>query len=235
MTFKQQLLQPIEGLVRIDSDTGRVYQKDGKLYRSVTSMLSGLSSTAITNWQNRVGMAKAEGIKRQAGNRGAAVHKLCEQYLLNQPVESSMPIFQDDFNKAKRLLDRHIDTVMAVEFQMYSDQLSAAGTSDLIAVWNPQLMNVKPCIAIVDFKTSSRPLYKEKLRNYFIQECAYAIMLEELFGIFASKLVIINLDQSAPTPTVYQVSTIDYYQKTKQIFQVITKQLNSQTESNSIQ
>jgi len=58
----------------------------------------------------------------------------------------------------------------------------------LIAEWDGEL-------AIIDYKTSSKPKIAEWCHSYFMQETAYAIMWEELTGEPIRKLVtIIGVD-----------------------------------------
>ena len=197
MAFKIDLVTPPEGLERIDSDTGRIYKRGDKVYRSVTSVLSKIGADRLDAWKASVGHDKAAGIARAAANRGTIVHKLCEDYLLgkstNQPI---MPIYLDDFKKAKQALDRHIRTIRGVELQLYSDELKAAGTIDLFCDWGISEIREtkKPIIipAIVDFKTKRTKTNPQVLKMHFIQETAYAIMVNELYNIFPERLIIIT-------------------------------------------
>lgn len=226
MTFKIDLVNPVEGLVRHDLETGRVYKKGDKTYRSVTNVLSGFGNKEwLKAWRANVGEVKADGIVRQSANRGSVVHKLCENYLLgaqtNQPV---MPIYLDDFNKAKRVLDKSVKVVRGVELQLYSDEINAAGTTDLFCDWDASVVRDKKAVtvpAVVDFKTKRSTMNVNALKMHFIQGAAYAIMINEIYGIFVPKLVIISLEQDSPVPVLHEARTIDFYEKTKQIFKSI--------------
>lgn len=227
MTFKLDLVPPVEGLERHDLETGRVYKRGDKIYRSVTSVLSGFNKGGLEAWKAWVGEEKAAGIARQSANRGTAVHSLCEDYLLgkktNQPI---MPIYLDDFNKAKRILDKNVKVVRGVELQLYSDEIQAAGTTDLFCEWDISLLRDTKVVttpAIVDFKTKRKEMNASVLKMHFIQEAAYAIMINELYNVFVPKLVIISLEQDSPIPRVYEAKTIDYYEKTKQLFKSTIK------------
>lgn len=225
MTFKLELVKPVEGLERIDSDSGRIYKRGDKTYRSVTSVLSKLGADRLESWKASVGHDKAAAIAKQAANRGTIVHKLCEDYLMgkqtNQPI---MPIYLDDFKKAKQVIDRHVRVVKGVELQLYSDELRAAGTTDVFCEWEvSNIRDVKKliCPAIIDFKTKKSTVNPQVLKMHFIQETAYAIMINELYNVFVPKLVIIALEQNSPLPSVYEARTVDYLDKTKQIFKSI--------------
>jgi genome maintenance exonuclease 1 len=54
-------------------------------------------------------------------------------------------------------------------------------------------------ISIIDFKTSRKKKYPSMIKNYFMQESAYAIMWEERTGQPITQLVtIIAVDESSP-------------------------------------
>ena len=58
---------------------------------------------------------------------------------------------------------------------MWSDSLQMAGQVDCVGVWGDEL-------AIIDFKTSSKPKEEYMAGGWFHQMTAYAIMVEELTG-----------------------------------------------------
>ena len=66
-------------------DGGRGYETpEGKLYPSITTVLSVRNKKGLHEWRKRVGEDVANYIARTAANRGTAVHKMCEDYLNNQ-------------------------------------------------------------------------------------------------------------------------------------------------------
>ena len=66
-------------------DGGRGYETpEGKLYPSITTVLSIRNKKSLHEWRKRVGEDVANYIARTAANRGTAVHKMCEDYLNNQ-------------------------------------------------------------------------------------------------------------------------------------------------------
>ena len=63
---------------------GRGYETpDGKLYPSVTTILSIRNKEGIFEWRKRVGEDVANYVARKAANRGTSVHHMCEDYLNN--------------------------------------------------------------------------------------------------------------------------------------------------------
>ena len=57
---------------------------EGLLYPSVTTITSQHGKDKIIEWRKRVGEEEANRISTKASNRGAKVHKICENYLNNE-------------------------------------------------------------------------------------------------------------------------------------------------------
>lgn len=168
----------------------------GEKYPSITTVLSILSEKSIQAWRKRVGEKEANRISTRASTRGTKVHKLCEDYLNNDPIQlnEEMPLNTEMFLSIKPLLDEKITDIYMQEAPLYSDHLKTAGRVDCVAHYD----NSKhPCI--IDFKTSTRPKKEEKIVNYFLQCAAYAIMFEERTGISVPNLVVmIAVENSEP-------------------------------------
>lgn len=177
---------------QVNSDSGRQYQiPGGKLYPSVTTVLSEYSKQAITEWRNRVGEDEANRVTRVASSRGTRIHKLCENYLGNNPTEYKTPLDRVMFESMKPLLHR-IGNVHVLEHSMYSNHLRLAGTVDCVAEFDGKL-------SVIDFKTASKQKRPEWIENYFMQCAAYAVMYEELYGEPVSRLaVMIGVDDDEP-------------------------------------
>lgn len=176
--FEHQLLQYVQ-LDRVEIDGVRHYNTpDGGCYPSVTTVLSTMSKQGITQWRESVGEEKAARILRQAAARGTATHAICEKYLLNEEgyLKGVMPSNIALFKQLQPYIDKHIGKVYGVEIPLYSHQLKSAGTCDLFC----QLHGIN---AVVDFKTSMRVKKEEHIISYFYQATAYALMIEELYGM----------------------------------------------------
>jgi len=143
-------LSDLQKLPRRNVDGKRLYETpDGRHYPSVTTITSQMSKKAIAEWRARVGNAEANRISTQASNRGTSVHKLCEDYCLNLPMEdNAQPANVEMFKSIKKELDAHVDNIHAVEGFLYSNFLRVAGQVDLIAEYKGKL-------SIIDFKTSN--------------------------------------------------------------------------------
>ena len=178
-------------------DGGRGYETpEGKLYPSITTVLSVRNKKGLHEWRDRVGHDVANYIARTAAQRGTAVHKMCEDFLNNQHLA-----WPDEFEKHKsknflawcmfaQMKDilSNINNIKCLEASLYSDKLKVAGQVDCIAEYKGEL-------SVIDFKTSSKERKDDYNENYYIQTCAYAEMFKERTGQTVDKLVILVVTQ----------------------------------------
>lgn len=188
--------QPIvDELEQVNTETGRYYKTPaGLLYPSVTTVTGLIGKEAIKQWRKRVGDEEANRISAKATKRGTKVHALCEHYIAGHDIDGSKYSITDldSFVGLKRIIDQHLDNIHLQEVRLYSDFLKMAGTVDCIGEYAGRL-------AIVDFKTASKPKQKDYITNYFCQAAAYAIMYEERTGIAVPYIVIIiSVDDDHP-------------------------------------
>jgi len=205
LSFPEDKYVPIE---RIDSELHRLYRvPGGDAFPSVTSVLSMLSDTHISEWRARVGEEEANLVSQRASLRGTAVHELCEDYLNNRLNSVDVnPFILVDFIPIKNVLDISVDNIFHTEIQMFSRRLKSAGTADLIAEFD----GVQ---SIVDFKTSARDKYETDIESYFMQGAAYAFMAYEMFGITLEDIVVIIMRDGDPIAKVFKKKSRDYIGK----------------------
>ena len=189
MSFSHDLIKLNELSVKTEEGK-RLYQTpQGKSYPSVTTVTGILSKDDIQAWRQRIGEEKADQITRAATSRGNEVHKLAELYLKNELFSQSTLFDEPKTNNYKMfealssVLDNKVGIVRAIEAPLYSDVLRVGGRVDLVAEWDNEL-------AVIDFKTSSKPKKERWIDNYFMQSSAYAFMFEELTKISINKIVI---------------------------------------------
>ena len=189
MSFTHDLIKLDELSARTEEGK-RFYQTpQGKSYPSVTTVTGILSKDDIQAWRKRIGEEKADQITRAATSRGNEVHKLAELYLKNELFSQSTLFDEPKTNNYKMfevlssVLDNKVGIVRAIEAPLYSDVLRVGGRVDLVAEWDNEL-------AVIDFKTSSKPKKEHWIDNYFMQSSAYAFMFEELTKIPINKIVI---------------------------------------------
>lgn len=211
--FKHDLLEEHK-LRRVEVDGKRRYlTPSNNSYPSITTILSSLSKEGISRWIAKVGKEEAEKIKTKAASRGTRVHKLCEDYLANKGdyLLKAMPTTIEQFKHIQSYLDKHVEVVKGIELPLYSDELKVAGTCDLFCT-----MHDTP--VVVDFKTSSKIKKEEWIEGYFLQSTAYALMIEERYGIKVPAIcIVISVEDEGLQ--VFMKNTSDFIDKTKTVIQ----------------
>ena len=179
--------KPLKEVTSRTLDHGRFYKIDDLWMPSVTTVVGHQSKHGILQWQNRVGFAEAEKVRRAAAWRGTQYHNLVEHYLKNEleKVEESKGLPTYLFRSARETLNR-ISNIHAIEAPLYSRTLGVAGRVDCIAEFDNEL-------AIIDFKTTKNLKKEEHLEKFFVQEAAYAYMYYELTGVEVEKLVTLSV------------------------------------------
>lgn len=179
----------------VTTDSGRKYETpEGVNLPSITTVLSILSRDSIAKWRARVGEEEANKISTRASGRGTRVHEIIEKYINNEKdyKDGYTPDIIQSFLDVKHILDNRIGTVYAMEAPLYSNHLGVAGRVDCVAEFDGKR-------SIIDFKTSMKPKKLDWIKNYFMQESAYAIMWEERTGQPITQLVtIISVDDHEP-------------------------------------
>ena len=171
----------------VQEDGKRFYlTPSGKKYPSMTTVLQLRTAEGIAKWRARVGDEVANKISAQASRRGTLMHKLCEDYVNNEEIdtESLMPLDLQNFNALKEQMDKHFGKVYGQEIALYSDFLEMAGRVDCIAEYKGKL-------SIIDYKTSKKVKKRSNIKNYFMQAAGYAVMFEEIFKKPINNLVIL--------------------------------------------
>jgi genome maintenance exonuclease 1 len=189
MNFNHVKLSELDYELESETTTeGRVYKTPGgKLYPSITTVLSAYNKKAIYEWRQRVGEEVANKISSKASGRGTRLHNAVEKYLLNEmsdmKMQSMMPDAKELFITIRPHLDKHVNNIYGIEQPLYSDQLKVAGRCDCIGEWNGEL-------SIIDWKTATKLKEKRHIQNYFMQATAYAVMFEERTGKPINQIVI---------------------------------------------
>tara|TARA_Y100000287_G_C14198905_1_gene344261 strand:- start:597 stop:1286 length:690 start_codon:yes stop_codon:yes gene_type:complete len=193
-------IDPIE-METVTIDGKRYYlTPSGKHYPSITTVIGSNSKkqAGLAKWRARVGKEKAQLKSTRSAARGTRYHKLVEDYLNNELDKKrykDMPIPWFMFNSSQKVLDR-INNIYLQEAALYSDTLEIAGRVDCIAEFDGEL-------SIIDFKTSEKKKKEEYLLDYYVQECAYACMLQENYNLSVKQLVtIVATEEGDPQVSV---------------------------------
>jgi hypothetical protein len=196
-----------------DPKTGkRVYNTPVGPLSSVTTILSErIPAPYLAKWKAEVGDEEAARISDVASRRGKACHDALEKYLINENWRQGlMPVHVNTILPILPILDKGIGMIYGIEFPLWSRHLKAAGTADLICRFDNE-------ISVLDFKTSKRIKNLEDIESYFIQTCAYSIMLQELYNMSADQLIILMMIDNEP-PKLFVERRYKYLDRTIDIF-----------------
>ena len=197
MNFKHvDIIEPIEMPAKI-VEGKRVYlTPDGDKFPSVTTVISNNAKkmAGIAKWRERVGIEEANRISARSTKRGTTYHSIVEDYFnncldINEYKKSPLPVVM--FHQTVQTLNR-INNIYLQEAALYSKHLELAGRVDCIAEFDGEL-------SIIDFKTSATPKREQYLTDYFVQETAYACMLQELYDVSVKKIVTIVACENGET------------------------------------
>jgi hypothetical protein len=158
----------------------RVYlTPDGESLPSVTTILGATKDmTALNEWRNRVGHAKAQQITTEAAGVGTAMHANLERFIAGlQRQPGNNPVHVQANKMADVIIDkglRDVNEVWAMEQSLYYPGLYS-GTTDLVAVYkgNP---------SVCDYKQTNKPKKEEWVEDYKIQLVAYILAHNKIYG-----------------------------------------------------
>lgn len=158
---------------------------DGNKYPSVTTVTGMHSAKWVAQWRKRVGAEVADKISSQAAGRGSRYHYMQEDFINNiditEKLKKATPLDQMMFNQTRELTEK-IGDIYMLEGSLYSDDLCIAGRVDCIAEFAGK-------VSVIDFKTSTKAKSPSKIKNYFMQETAYAKMFEERYNVPVERIV----------------------------------------------
>ena len=175
----------------------RVYlTPTGHHYPSVTTVIgnNAAKKAGIAKWRARVGEKAANAKTTRATGRGTKYHSIAEDYFNNDldlKKYKSHPLPVLMFHHSRPTFDR-INNIYLQEAALYSKHLEIAGRVDCIAEFDGVL-------SIIDFKTAAEPKREKYLYDYFVQETAYACMLQENYGLSVKQLVTIVACENGET------------------------------------
>ncbi len=182
------------------TDKGRWYwAPTGEKLISVTTFLGKTSDkTPLLEWEQRLGKENADKERDRCSERGEGIHLAAEYYLRNMPMNEVLAVvgdYENMFWKLKRFLDL-CDDMYALEIPLYSTNMELAGRVDCVARY-------RGILSIIDFKTSTKLKNKSFIENYFLQATIYSIMIEQMFGIKISQLVVAIAVENDPKPQIF--------------------------------
>lgn len=166
----------------------RVYQTpDGESLPSVTTILSATKDmTALNEWKNRIGHAKAQQITTEAAGIGTAMHANLERFIVGmQRQPGNNPVHVQANKMADVIIQNglaNVNEVWAMEQSLYFPGLYS-GTTDLVGVHEGEP-------AVMDYKQTNKPKKEEWIDDYKIQLVAYIMAHNEVYGTDIRKGVV---------------------------------------------
>lgn len=194
--FNHVGLDPIEMSAEMVGGKRVYLTPTGHHYPSVTTVIgnNAAKKAGIAKWRARVGEKAANAKTTRATGRGTKYHSIAEDYFNNNldlKKYKSYPLPVLMFHHSRPTLDR-INNIYLQEAALYSKHLEIAGRVDCIAEFDGVL-------SIIDFKTAAEPKREKYLYDYFVQETAYACMLQENYGLSVKQLVTIVACENGET------------------------------------
>ena len=201
-------LDPIEMVAEMVEGKRMYRTPEGYKFPSVTTVISNNAAKKanIARWRTRVGEEKANAKTTRATGRGTKYHSIAEDYFnnnldLKKYNKYPLPVLM--FHHSRDTLDR-INNIYLQEAALYSKHLELAGRVDCIAEFDGVL-------SIIDFKTAQEPKREQYLYDYFVQETAYACMLQEIYGLTVKQLVTIVACENGETQVVVHPPKKEYF------------------------
>ena len=156
---------------RIEDHGTRLYDVNGSRLPSVTTILGKTKDqTFLKDWIKFKGAKEAERIKNLSSNRGTAMHKFLEHYIIGSGYDDLTELGQ----KAKTMAEKIIDVGLTPVEEWYGSEVTLyypglyAGSTDLVCLHNGKE-------TVVDFKQANRPKKEEWIDDYKMQIAAYAM------------------------------------------------------------
>ena len=166
----------------------RVYlTPDGEKLPSVTTILSATKDmTALNEWRDKVGHAKAQQITTEAAGVGTAMHGNLERFLCGMERQpGNNPVHVQANKMADVIIENGLSKmseVWAMEQSLYFPGLYS-GTTDLLGVHEDEP-------AVCDHKQTNKPKKAEWVEDYYLQLMAYILAHNEVYKTDIRKGVI---------------------------------------------
>jgi genome maintenance exonuclease 1 len=166
----------------------RVYRTpDGESLPSVTTILGATKDmTALNEWRDRIGHAKAQQITTEAAGVGTAMHANLERFLIGEQRQpGNNPVHVQANKMADIIIENGLNKmseVWAMEQSLYFPGLYS-GTTDLIGVHEDEP-------AVCDHKQTNKPKKAEWVEDYYLQLTAYILAHNEVYKTNIRKGVI---------------------------------------------
>jgi len=168
----------------------RFYEIDGKLYPSVTTVLSIIRKKNLEIWRGRVGNKAADKAMEDAAKLGTETHERCNTIVwFYQDTGVNFDSIEDNpiANAFNEWFMATVKEVICAEKPIWSLKHGYAGTTDLVAI----LKGDRTSPSVIDIKTGAIWL------DHALQLAAYQGALLE-HGIKTRRRIALHLDKKYP-------------------------------------
>lgn len=178
----------LERITRDDGVRHYVCPNTGQLLPSVTTVLDGTADkSGLLLWEQRVGKAKADSVRKEATAVGGLMHAHLEAYVQGVPRPRGNNVVRV---MAERMADTVIKNALPQVSEIWGMEIGLhmpdlyAGTTDLLGIFDGRE-------AIMDYKSTRATLKsREQIHDYFAQGSAYALAHNEVYGTNIKTVVI---------------------------------------------
>lgn len=164
----------------------RHYEIDGKLYPSVTTVLSIIRKPQLERWRGEIGNENADFIMEEAGELGSEVHRIAEAVSRNISWKTDDPDIHTMGRALNEWFCENVEKVYATEHFVFNSLYRYAGRLDLIAT-----IKGDPLPSVIDFKTGG--VWPEA----YLQLAAYKKACETC-GLETWRRIVIHIDKHNP-------------------------------------
>lgn len=194
------------------------YSVQEQVYTGITTILSATRSKEdeqrFKDWEEKVGIAEAQRIRRDSARRGKQLHQQIERYLngMNQQ-RFDRDVEQQKYWQSIQPVLEQIQKVHLVEGVVWHPS-GFAGVTDALIEYEGQL-------CICDWKTSTKPKKWDWIQDHCLQVAAYAAAVNRVYqheGVrVAQALIAIALPSTeAQVFRIEQEALMEHWQAFKQ-------------------
>lgn len=185
----------------------RYYDINGKLYPSVTTVLSIIRKPFLERWRGELGNEEADRLRDEAGDLGSMVHDYCQAIDEGKPflktINEEIAMIVDSYRQWSKVM---VKRWIRIEEVVCCDHYQYAGRLDRVAVLKGER---RP--TVIDLKTSGA-ISKEM----GLQLAAYQHCLEDQ-GLKPHRRIVVHLDKKNPGEPV-RVYEFDDYDRDLRLF-----------------
>jgi hypothetical protein len=194
------------------NDKGR-YEKDGKMYVSVTTVQRELFDVPIwlLKWYCKLGFEQAMGVFKAAGTYGTALHHAFDTWFFKKEAtqkvtDAPFAEYTNRIRAIQRFIEREGIKPLFGEQTLYSEKDGVAGTCDFVGV-----KEEKKELWILDYKSGKEKRFKETM-----QVAQYASMFIENHSEYVTYAKVVALiyvgkdDTVTPEIKIYPNDVVEY-------------------------